>query len=220
MLDEITEPGGDTTSSGGSETTSEEPQTFTASQAKALADKARSDALAEVGRLKKAFDESQRLAAQVLKRLQEREEADLRRDEEAARDDPGQLAILRARHAEQKARSEADAERQKREAKVAESEERNREILGYRAKELAVQYNVTADLLLKYGGTGKDTMEDLAKSFGERKATGNSTTRVTNPPDSGKTAGGGKPLTREEVAKMTPEEQNRRRSEIAKMSFI
>lgn len=221
MTDETTNQQGVETSVDGSGTTSEETASLTPTQARAMAEKARSDALAEVGRLKKAYEENERIAQDVLRRLQEREEADWRREEEAAMDDPGKLSAIRRDRAATKKLADAEAKERQNKARDTEFQSQTQEILAIRAERLAEKFNVNQAVLLKYGGGTKESMEELAKSYGERKAaSGETRTRMTSPPDGGRTTGGGKPLTKEDVAKMSPEERNRRTKEISSLSVM
>lgn len=205
---------GGTTSAGGEGSTSEqETPTLTESQAKVRETKARSDALAEVGRLRKAAEESHQIAQDVVRRLQEREEADFKRDEESAKDDPDKLSALRLRREASRKIAEADEKTKQAEAKEAEVQTQRQEILAFNAERLADKYNVSFEVLLKYGGGTKAAMEELAKSYGERTEpegrTETSATRMTEAPDRGKTKGGtkgGRKPTLEEVRAATPEE--------------
>jgi len=223
MVDETTkgQQGNPSTGKGGSTSSEQETPTLTTTQAKALADKARSDALAEVGRLQKAAEQSNKIAQDAIRRLREREEEDLRREEEAAKDDPERLSTFRSKQTAMRAKAEAEEERRKLEEEKADIQTQRQEVIEHRAERLAEKYNVDSSLLLKYGGTTKDSMEELAKSFGERTAESGDTKtqtfgRMTSPPDSGKTAGSGG-LTAQQVKRMSPQEVNDNISEIAKM---
>jgi len=205
---------GDATSEGeGGITSEEETPTFTQKQVEELIRKARSDERADVGRLRKAVEEANKIAESALKRLQEREEEDLKREEEAARDDPEKLTAVQLKREAIRLKAEAEAERRRVEAERTEILTQAEEVRHHRAERLSEKYNVDPSVLLKYGGTTKESMEDLAKSFGERSAssgetTATQTTRMTEPPDSGKTKGSGtgrKP-TLEEVQAATPAE--------------
>lgn len=200
---------GDTSEGQGGNTPEQETPTFTKKQADALVVKARSDALAEVGRLKKAADDANRIAQDVLKRLQTREQEDMRREEEAAKDDPEKLSALQMRRQAQQEKIAVEEDRRRVEADRTEIQTQRQEILEHRAERLAEKYNADAALLLKYGGSSKESMEELAKSFGERTSTGESPKgRMTTSPDSGKTKGSGtarKP-TLAEIKAATPAE--------------
>lgn len=221
MTDETTPQQGDQTSAGDSGTTSEEKPTLTITQARAMSAKDRSDALAELGRIKKAAEDNGRIAQDALRRLQEYEEGALRREEEAAKDDPDKLSAIRERRTSARRVAEAEAKERQVAARESEFQAQLQELLSIRAERLSEKYNASQDVLLKYGGGTKESMEELAKTFGERKtAPGETKTRVTSPPDSGKNTGGGKQLTKEDVAKMSPEERNRRNPEIAALPFM
>lgn len=197
--------------------TPEETPTLTASQAKAMVDKARSDERAEVGRLKKAADEAYKIAQDVTRRLQERDEADLNREEEEAKDDPGKLTAIRIKRQAQREAAEAKVEKQRIEAERAEIQTERQEVQQIRAERLSDNFNVDVATLLEYGGGTKESMEKLAKSYGERKASSGDI-RIKEPPDSGKTKGGAS-LTRADIAKMPPEERTARSKEIAAIPF-
>jgi len=186
-------------------------ETLTRIEHEAAVAKAKSDALADVGRLRKSLEENTRIANAAMTRLKEIEEENYRRQEIDAQDDPTRLSeIRRERRLKEK------------EAEVADKETRIstqlQKLLQVNAKALSSQYNVTDDILLRYAGEDADKMEELAKSYGERKGKGD-VRRMTQEPDSGKTTGGGAGLTREDIAKMSPEEVNRRSAEIAKLKF-
>ena len=222
MVDETTKgQQGNTSGDKGGTTSTDDTPTLTTSQAKALADKARSDALAEVGRLQKAAEQSNKIAQDAIRRLREREEEDLRREEEAAKEDPEKLSTFRSKQTAMRAKAEAEEERRKLEEEKADIQTQRQEVIEHRAERLAEKYNVDSSLLLKYGGTTKDSMEELAKSFGERTTSSGDYQmqphgRMTSPPDSGKTAGSGG-LTVQQAGKMTPEEVNKNYKDLAKL---
>ena len=222
MVDETTKDQQGKSSDGkGGSTSTEETPTLTTSQAKALTDKARSDALAEVGRLKKSADQSNKIAQDAIRRLREREEEDLRREEESAKNDPDKLSTFRLKQQAIKAKAEADEARREAEEAQADIQTQRQEILEHRAERLSERYSVESSLLLKYGGTTKESMEELAKSFGERTSTSGETEtltkgRMTSSPDSGKTTGSGG-LTVKQAEKMSPEEVNKNYKELAKL---
>ena len=217
MVDETTEVKQDEqTSADEGGTTPEETLTLTESQAQAREAKARSDALAELGRIKKAADDANKAAADAVRRLQEREDAEMAKAEEAAKDDPDALSRIRR-----------ERQTKEREAKLAERETKIQtqyaRVIQTTAKALEGQYNVSAETLLKFAPQDADAMEELAKSYGERKEEGEPETkptkRMTQEPDSGKTKGGGAGLTIADVAKMSPTERHERAKEIAAIPF-
>lgn len=206
----------DATLSNEEEKTPKETPTLTESQVRVREAKARNDALAEVGRLRKAADDANKIAQDVVRRLQQREEADLAREEEAIKDDPEKLSALRLKRDAIRIKAEVEEIKRTTEVEKAEIQSGRQEILQHHADRLSERYNVNADILLKYGGNSKSSLEDLAKSYGE-KVSDESKIRVTSPPDSGKTKGGGKELTVEDVKKMSPQERFERSAEIAKL---
>ncbi len=207
-----TSQGDGKTPGGGKGQTPETTQTLTP-EVDALITKANA-ALTNVGRLDAELRRSQSVANAALTRLKEMEDENYRKQEESAKDDPDELSRIRRRR--------QDAERQikleERETKVKNQLDK---LLQVNAKTLAAQYNVAEELLLKYAGEDVDKMEELAKSFGERTSSGKSESkiRMTEPPDEGKTKGGSAGLTVEDIAKMSPEEKNRRVKEIAAIPF-
>jgi len=216
-MDEITEiQQGEETSVVDDETTSgEEVPTFTREQVDAEKAKARSDALTEVGRLRKAAEDNARIAKSVTERLQKREEEDMRREEEAAEGDPIKLSSIQLRRQAIKAQADADERIRRAEEKEAELQTQSREILTFNADVLAGKYNVSSDTLLKFGGETKGSMEELAKSYGERNTVVSN--RMKGAPDSGKTKGSGKGLTVDDIKNMSPQERFDRRDEIANL---
>lgn len=204
------------TSEGNVDQTPKETLTLTKEEHEVAIAKVRNDTKTDMGRLEKALAESNRIAQAALTRLKERDEEIYRNQEEAARDNPDELSRIRRRR--------EDAER---EARIAEKETKLKtqleRIAQATASSLARQFNVSSETLTEYAGDDIDKMEKLAKSFGERKPSGEpeskQVVRMTNAPDDGKTKGGGAGLTVEAVKKMSPEERNRRSKEIAALSF-
>jgi len=196
--------------------TQEETPTLTESQVKVREAKARNDALSEIGRLEKAMQGYKSIAEGTLARLKEKEAADLAREEEALQGDPDKVSAFRIKQAGIKAKADAEEILRKVEEKEALIQTRAQKFIGSTARELAGKYNVTVETLLKYGGDSDEALQELAMSYGERQG---GTARVTEAPDSGKTKGAGKGLTKEDLNKMSPEEQHERRDEIAKLSF-
>ncbi len=184
--------------------TPEQDLTHTQKQVDAIEAKARSDERADVGRLKKAAEESNRIAQSALKRLQEREDADLAREEEAVKDDPDKFSALRLKRDALRIKAEVEDKMQIVEQKETDIQTQREVIQKHSAEMLAEKYSVTSDTLLRFGADG---MEELAKSFGER-IPGESLVRVTTPPDTGKTKGGtpsGRKPTLEEVKAVSAE---------------
>lgn len=195
-------------------------------QVDALVAKAKSDTKTDIGRLEAELKRSQSVTQGALSRLKQIDEERVRAEEEAIRDDPAKLSAFRMKQDALRIKAEAEDERKIAEAVRAEAQTHLQEALQDRAERLAEKYNVDASVLLQYGGTNRASMENLAKSYGERTAEAgdkskqtSQTTRMTNAPDKGRTSGGGGGLTKTDVTKMSPEEQHQRASEIAKLSF-
>lgn len=199
-------------------TSEQTPSTFTKEQVDSLIQKATRDAKTEVGRLSKLNSNLIQQSKNVIDRVT-KHFGDL---EELVQDDPAKLTAIRNRKESLDSDIRAETDRERREQELAEIKE-------YRVGKLAEKYNVDPAIILKYGGESKDSMEELAKSFGERKVAESNTEpqnvqttqgqRMTSPPDSGKTKGGGGGLTKEQVQKMSPAEQHQRQKEIAQLPF-
>lgn len=200
---------GDVTPVDKEDVTPEEPETLTKKEADAQIAKAVQAVKTDAGRMQKALDESTRIANAAIQRLRDREEEDYRRQEEAAKEDPDELSRIRRRRQD----AERQAKLDEREAKVKTQLDK---LMQVNAKALSGQYNVDAETLLKYAGDDAENMEELAKTFGEKKG---EPRRMTVEPDGGKTKGAGADLTAKAVEKMSLAEQNERREEIAKIPF-
>ena len=178
-------------------------------------------ALTNLGRLEAELRSSQAetkriqgVATAAIAQAKEIQEEGYRKEERAAEGDDPELARIRKRR--------QDAERatklEERETKV---QTQLNKAMTATAKALSGQYNINEEALLKYAGEDADSMEELAKSYGERTPGEPKTvTRMTDPPESGKTIGGNTGLTAEDVKKMSPEEQNRRSKEIAQLPLV
>jgi len=175
-LDDLNE-NQDVNTSGKQEGTSKkEPETFTKEQYDEGQRKAKSDALADIGRYKKSADDSIRAAQAAEERinrmLKEQEDAEL----DANRDDADKLGTIRERQARRKAESELDKMRQELEdekAKTVEAQEADaKHTKEQNAREVASRLEVDAKVLLKHTDGSKEAMEDLAKELlqkGEKK---------------------------------------------------
>jgi len=205
------------------DTSSETLESFTKEQVEEQVRKAKSDALAEVGRLKKSSEDAIKAARAAEERinrmLKEQEEAEL----EAARDEPDKLTVIRERQARRQAEaklaqieqelSEKDKRIKLQEEKEAEStKERN-------AREIAARFEVDAKRLVKlakFTDGSLEAIEDIAKDLPKKGET------KTLTPDSGKTTGGGQIYKSEEIlktldpSKMTPQEISDRVKELDK----
>jgi len=214
--DDSIKPEGEVTTPTGEEgQTPEQTETLiTKEEHEAAVAKATSDAKADMGRLAKGLRDAEAALARMQQQEKEHQEAEYRRQEAEARDDPDELSRIRRRRED----VERAAKLAEREAKVQTQLTR---ILQTTAKAFEGQYNVSVETLLKYAGDDADAMEELAKSYGERKPSGEKVTpkRVTEPPDEGKTKGGGKGLTKADVEKMSPQERHERSAEIAAIPF-
>ena len=195
-------------------TSEKEPETFTLEQVQERERNARSDALAEAGRLRVANEAVIKVAQKAQERIgrmiRDQDDAEL----EAHKDEPERISAIRERQqrriVESKladTESELEVERTKtkeaQEVGVKHTKEQN-------AREVASRLNVNVQTLLKFTDGSKGAMEDLAKSLPK---VGEKTPLI---PDSGKTTGAGT-LTVEHVKQMSPKEQFERASEIAKL---
>ena len=216
MGDDTNPKGDEKTPEGNVDQTPNQTQTLTRDEHEVAIAKVKHDVQTDMGRLEKALAESNRIANAALTRLKAQEENFYRNQEEAAKDDPDELSRIRKRRDD----DEREARIEEREAKVKTQFER---ITQSTAKSLARQYNVAVEVLTKYASDDPEKMEELAKSYGERKPSGETevkqVTRMTSSPDDGKTKGGGQGLTKVDLVKMSPQERAERSAEIAKLSF-
>ena len=201
--------------------TPEENPTLTRKQADALVAKATHNSLTDYKRLETEFNRSQSVAQAAINRLKAMEEQQLRAEEEAVRDDPDRLSALRLRREATKEKQEAAEERQKVAEEKAEILTQRQEILSSHAERLAEKYNVKPEHLLKYGGTSKDSLEELAQTYGEREDKPEVEVKTTPKvvTYSGKTKGGSAGLTGADVKKMSATERKERAEEIALIPF-
>jgi len=216
------------TSGGEGGSTSQGTETFTREKVEAMVSKARSDALSELGRYKKAADDAVKSVQSIEERLSRLQEERFETELESAKDDPNKLREIRQRHKDVKDRMSTEAERRRWEADKAGYDERIKkaEAIERRelAREIATEFKVNPSLLEKFG-TDRESMIELAKSLPKsgdaQGGQGNQGNRVTEPPESGKTKGvsTGK-LTIEDVKKMSPDERFRRSKEIAELPLI
>ena len=168
-----------------------ETQTFTKKQVDDAIAKAKSDATADYKRLEASFKTSQSVGEAALSRLKAIEEQQYRQQEEAFRDDPDKLSALQMRRDADKRHADVEDKLRVVNAKEAEIQTREQRYLTTDASILATQYNVQAEVLLRFGGGTKESMEDLAKSYGLKNAPAQSYVRQTEPPDDGRTKGRG-----------------------------
>ena len=209
----------DVTTSENTEETSTTPETFTEEQVKERETKARSDALAEVGRLKKATEDAIKAATRanerIVQMLKDQEDAEL----EANRDDVEKISAIKERQARRRVESELVETRQKLEdeqAKTTEAQKAEAEHTKERnAREVATRLGVDAKTLIKFTDGSVEAMEDLAKSLPKKGE--------PLKPDSGKTTGGsgGIPTNLEQYKKwvenLSQSEYERLKPEIDKM---
>lgn len=216
---------GDITSAQQDGSTSGETELLPKSTVEAMVSKARSDALSELGRYKKAADEAVRQVQAVEERLSRLQEERFEAELEAVKEDPDRLREIRQRQRETKERMSAETERRRWESEKAAYDERIKkaETIERRdlAREIATEFNVDYKTLEKFG-TDRETMVELAKSLPKSgDAQGGQGSRVTEPPESGKTKGiSTRKLTLEAVQKMTPEERAKRFKEIVELDYL
>jgi len=195
------------------ETSKEEPETFTGEQVKEAERKAKSDALAELGRLKKANES----LVNINKKTQERivQIIQSQEDEELARagGDEEKLSAIKERQARRKVESElvqTKSELEGEKAKTAEAQEAEAEHTKERnAREVATRLGVNAKTLMKFTDGSVEAMEDLAKDLPKKGEP-----KDPLKPDSGKTTGGGKSFTRQQIADMSTEDFEKNQDEI------
>ncbi len=223
-----TQQGIDTSGGAGGSTSEQETPTLTASQAQKIAEKARSDALAEVGRYKKSAETAIKSMEAVEKRLSRIEEERFNSELENARDDTDKLREIRRRQDDSRKRAEVEERERKVGVEKAEFDERIKRAEAIERRELsrtvATEYSVDSNTLEKFGGTERDAMVELAKTLSKVGTDENEQgrARMTEPPDSGKTKGGGQTFTQGEVlksldpSKMTPQQIKEQVAEIVR----
>ena len=203
------------------DTSGKEPETFTREQVEEEKRKAKSDALADIGRIKKSADTAikavQAAEERINRMLKEQEEAEL----ETARDEPDKLTVIRERHARREAETklaQIEQELEEERAKTAEAQEAEAESTKERnAREIASRLGVDAKTLMKFTDGSTEAMEELARVLPGKGET------TTLKPDSGKTIGGSGGIPthpekyREWIENISQEEYERRLPEINKL---
>ena len=205
------------------ETSEKEPESFTAEQVGERERKARSDALADIGRYKKSAED----AIKAVKAAEERINRMLKEQEDselaAARDEPDKLTLIRERQARRMAESDLAKVRQE----LSEKDERVKLLDEQEAKstkerntrEIATRLNVDANRLAKLAKLtdgSLEAIEEIAKELPKKGET------APLRPDSGKTIGGGKTYKVGDVHKtldprtMTPKQIHEQMLEIEK----
>ena len=216
-LDETKETQDVNTSEDTKGTSGQEPETFTKEDMEAVRT-SNSNALADVGRLKKTVESNQRIAKEATGRLNQMvkdwEDAELK----TAGGDTEQVNAIKERQLRRRTESKlaevelelgekADELKLANAEKVESTKERN-------AREIASRLGVNANLLAKLAKStdgSTEAIEEIAKELPKKGET--KSLKV----DSGKTSGSKGELTIEQVKKMSPEEQASRSSDIAKM---
>ena len=192
----------------GEQETSETTQTFTKEQVEERERKAKSDALADIGRYKKSADNAIKAAQAAEERinrmLKQQEEDELA----AHSDEPDRLAVIRERQTRRTAESELAKTKQELEEEKAKTQEAQqaeaKSTQERNAREIATRLGVDAKTLMKFTDGSTEAMEELAKVLPKK---GEARTLT---PDSGKTTGGGKTFKESEIltsldpSKMTP----------------
>ena len=192
-------------------TTSQAQPTFTQEDLEKAKAKAISDALAAAGRTAKALEEKEkRIKAEQEKLANAERERELQ-ELESARDNPETLSLIQRK---QKLAAEIRAFNAKQDEfnrKQAEFESQFAEVQATRFEasvaSIASKYGVKADTLKDLGITDINVLDKVAsqmKPVAEIK------------PDSGKTVGGGRTFSREQIAKMTDAEYKENREAIIK----
>lgn len=211
-----TQEGADATTSPQAAPTSE---AITREQLEAAVRKARSDALADFGRVKKAADEA---AARLARYEKERDEAEL----SAVGDDPQKLAEVRARQQSRQSSSELERLKQElaeRDAQLAELRSQSAEAIRARTvAEMASKHGVDAAILERLAkrtdGTA-EAIEELAQSLPKAGAPSTNPGAPVLRPDSNRSRGGS-PLTKYQImqnftsGKITNEEYARQMAAI------
>ncbi len=186
-LDEPKETQDDKTSEQAEETSKGEPETFTREEYNESVRKAQSDALAEVGRYRKAAEDAIKATKatdeRIVRMLKEQDESEL----EAVGDNTEKLSAIREKQTRRQVESKLvtiERELEEEKAKTTEAQAMEAEHTKERnAREVASRLNVDAQTLIKFTDGSAEAMEELAKSLpkkGEAKVL---------KPDSSKTSG-------------------------------
>ena len=197
------------------ETSGEEPETFTKEEKEEAVRKAKSDALSEVGRLKKANEvaikAAERANARVEQIIKDQEDAELK----AAAGDEERTSAVKERQLRRQAESklvETERERDEKDEELKTANEEKAEATKERkAREIASRLGVSEKLLVtlaKSTDGSTEAIEDIAKELPKKGET--QTLRV----DSGKTIGGGKTITKKMLETMSVDEYKERQKEI------
>lgn len=202
------------------DTSDKDEETFTKEQLGEAERKGKSDALAEVGRMKKstenAIKAAQAAETRIDQMIKDQEDAELR----AAAGDDEKLSAIKERQLRRvveanlvKMTSELSEKKEELETANAEKAKNAKE---RNAREVASRLGVDTKLLVKLAAFTDDTIEaieEIAKSLPKKGDT--KTLKV----DSGKTTGGGTTLTVKQIEAMSPEERFNRGDEIAKVEM-
>lgn len=138
------------------EPTGTSPATYTEEQVKERETKVRSDALADLGRIKQESERSNRIAQDALARLEAKEKAQQDAEIEAAQDDPAELRRIKAEQEAARLKSELA----QRDAELNSSKEK----LSTYEKTLAEQTKVnTAHEVAKRLGVDSEKLSRLVK---------------------------------------------------------
>ncbi len=212
----------DNTSEQTTETSKEEPETFTKEQVEEATRKAKSDALSEVGRLKasseKAIKSAQAAEERVNRMLRDQDDAELL----LHKDEPEKLSAIRERQTRREAEAKlatVEQELEEEKSKGAEAKQAaDKHTKERNAREVATRLGVDYKPLRDSTDGSVEAMEELAKHL---KPKGEPKDPLK--PDSSKTKGGtgGIPTNKEQfekwVANLSQSEFEERSPEINKM---
>ncbi len=146
--------------------------TFTQTQVDEQVRKARSDALADIGRLKKASEDAVKSAQAAQARLEQMQRDQERAELEAVKDDPDRLEIIKERQEKRKLKAELDVEKQARtelDTRLKQSEsEKTEAARAEQVKVIAAKLNVSPTVLgklAKFTDGTPEMIEDIAKDL-------------------------------------------------------
>ena len=203
-------PSGDTPG-----TSEKEPESFTKEEKEEAERKARSDALSEVGRLKKAADAAQKAAKAANERIEQmvkdQEDAELK----AAAGDEERTSAVKERQLRRQAESklaETERERDEKDEELKTANEEKVEATKERkAREIASRLGVSEKLLVKLAKSTDGSIEAIEEIAKELPKKGETPALKV---DSGKTIGGGKTITKKMLETMSVDEYKEHSKEI------
>ncbi len=213
----------DNTSEDTKGTSEKEPETFTKEEMAEATRKTKSDALAEVGRLKKSTDTAIKAAQAATGRLDQMIKDQEDEELKAAAGNTEQLSAIKERQMRRLIESKlatVETERDEKDEELKLANADKAEVTKERnAREIATRLSVSPSLLAKLAKSTDGSIEAIEEIANELPKKGETPTLKV---DSGKTSGGGRTYKSEEIletldpSKMTPQEISTQVAELAK----